>query len=87
MANIDMTFLKQLVKSPVDLDCVKSKGIAVYVISNEDGCKYQFEIDLSNVQDVGATATFMPHYDKGVILMRWIRRALETDSLIKLSSN
>lgn len=81
MESID---LKTLVKSPADLDCVKSGGIAVYIITTENEGKYQLEIDLSDTHDVGETATFMSHYEKSLILMRWIRRALENNTLIKI---
>jgi hypothetical protein len=40
------------------------------------------EIDLSDKHDVGETASFLPHYDKSLILMRWIRRAIENETLI-----
>ena len=58
--------LKELVKSPVDLDCMKSGGVAVYIITAPSG-RYQFEIDLSDTCD---SATFMTHYNKALILMR-----------------
>lgn len=76
--------LKTLVKSRADLDCVKSGGIAVYIITVDDGTKYTFEIDLSNKHDVGETATFMSHYDKSLILMRWIRRAIDNETIYKV---
>ena len=43
------------------------------------------EIDLSDKRDVGETATFLAHYDKAITLMRWIRKAIENDTLIKIS--
>ena len=45
----------------------------------------QFDIDLSDKHDVGETATFMAHYDKALILMRWIRRAIENEELYKVN--
>ena len=77
--------LKTIVKSPSKLDCIKSGGIAVYIATTEDGTQYQYEIDLSDKHDVGETATFLPHYDKAMILMRWIRRAIDNNTIIKLS--
>lgn len=77
--------LKTLVKGSAKLDCVKSGGIAVYHITVEDGTIYSFEIDLSDKHDVGETATFMTYYDKSLILMRWIRRAIEKEELYKIS--
>ena len=44
------------------------------------------EIDLSNKHDVGETAAFKP-VEKGLILMRWIRKANENETLIKISYN
>ena len=77
--------LKTIVKSPSKLDCIKSGGIAVYIATTEDGTQYQYEIDLSDKHDVGETATFMPYYEKSVILMRWIRRAIECEEMIQLN--
>ena len=77
--------LKTIVKSPARLDCVKAGGVAVYHITTEDRTVYQLDIDLSDKHDVGETATFMSSYDKSVILMRWIRRAIENDELYIIS--
>lgn len=44
----------------------------------------QIEIDLSDKHDVGETAAFKP-VEKGLILMRWIRKANENETLIKIS--
>ncbi len=76
--------LKTIVKGSANLDCMRSGGIAVYHITVEDGTKYLLEIDLSDKHDVGETATFMPHYDKALILMRWIRRAIDDETLYKM---
>lgn len=77
--------LKTIVKGTADLDCVKAGGICVYHIKVEDGTTYLLEIDLSDRHDVGDTANFMVHYDKAIILMRWIRRAIDHDELYPLS--
>jgi hypothetical protein len=77
--------LKTIVKGKADLEYIKSGGIAVYYITVEDGTIYSLDIDLSNKHDVGETATFMIHYDKALILMRWIRRALDNKELYKIS--
>ena len=77
--------LKTIVKGQADLNCVRSGGIAVYHITVEDGTVYSLDIDLSDRHDVGETATFMSHYDKSVILMRWIRRAIEKEELYPVS--
>ena len=77
--------LKTIVKGTANLDCVKSGGIAVYHITVEDGTVYLLEIDLSDRHDVGYDANFMAYYDKAIILMRWIRRAIENDTLYPLN--
>lgn len=59
-------------------------GITVYNITSTDNHVYQFEIDLSDKHDVGETASFLPHYDRAIILMRWIRRSIKEDTIIKL---
>lgn len=77
--------LKTIVKGRADLDCVKSGGIAVYHITVEDGTIYSLDIDLSDKHDVGESATFMVHYDKSVILMRWIRKAMDNGELFSIN--
>lgn len=74
--------LKSIVKGPANLKYVLGGGIAVYELTSDEGLKYQLEIDLSDKHDVGETASFLPHYDKSLILMRWIRRAIENETLI-----
>ncbi len=76
--------LKDIVKGSATLDCMLSGGIAVYNLVAESGKKYQLKIDLSDKHDVGETATFNVKYDKCVILMRWIRRAIDNGELIEL---
>ena len=79
-----METLKQIVKGSAKLDCIKSGGVAEYIITSENNKRYLVEIDLSNKIDCGESATFMPVYDKVIILMRWIRRAMEKEELIEL---
>lgn len=78
--------LKTIVKGQADLNCVKSGGVAVYNIIVNDGTVYSLDIDLSDKHDVGETATFLSHYDKAIILMRWIRRAMDKEELYVISS-
>ena len=75
--------IKPLVKGIAQLQYIMAVGIAVYHITSVDGNKYQIEIDLSNKKDVGETAIFKPT-EKGLLLMRWIRRANDNDTLIKI---
>ena len=75
--------IKPLIKGIAQLQYIMAGGIAVYHIIDVDGNKYQLEIDLSDKKDVGETAAFKPT-EKGLLFMRWIRRANENDTLIKV---
>ena len=75
--------IKPLVKGIAQIQSVQSGGIVVYKITATDESEYLLEIDLSNKADVGATATFNAT-EKSLILMRWIRKANENDTLIKI---
>jgi len=75
--------IKSIVKGIAQLQYIMSGGIAVYHITSVDDKKYQLEIDLSNKQDVGETAAFKP-IEKAILLMRWIRKANENDTLIEI---
>ena len=75
--------IKPLVKGIAQLQYVMSGGIAVYHIVSIDNKKYQLEIDLSDKKDVGETAAFKPT-EKAILLMRWIRKANENDTLIEI---
>ena len=75
--------LLPLVKGVAKLQYVMSGGIAVYHILSTDNRKFQLEINLSDKQDVGETAAFHPT-EKAILLMRWIRKANESDTLIEI---
>lgn len=75
--------IKPIVKGTANLQYVMSGGIAIYHINAVDGKKYQLEIDLSDKHDVGETAAFHPT-EKALLLMRWIRKANENDTLIEV---
>lgn len=80
--------LTDIVKGKAQLLQCK-KGVLTYCIRvdeppEEDGFirtyVYYFEIDTTNTTDVGEDACF--HRDeKGILLMRWIRRAIDTGSM------
>jgi len=56
-------------------------GVLYYnLYVNED--TYQFEINMNDKDDVGTT-TFFAEY-KGITLMRYIRKAIESETLVKL---
>lgn len=79
-----METLKDIVKGTARMDCVRSGGIAEYIITSCNGKRYMLEIDLSNRVDCGDNATFNVYYDKAIILMRWIRRAMDKGNLMEL---
>ena len=80
-----METLTQIVKGTAQLDCIRTGGIAEYIITSCNGKKYLVEIDLSDKVDCGESASFKPYYEKAIILMRWIRRAMEKGDLIELN--
>ena len=80
-----METLTQIVKGTAQLDCIRTGGVAEYVITSCNGKKYLVEIDLSDKVDCGESASFKPYYEKAIILMRWIRRAMEKGDLIDLN--
>lgn len=75
--------IKPLLKGTAELQGVMAGGVVIYKIMATDGHEYQLDIDVSNKQDVGETAIFNRN-EKPMFLMRWIRKANETDTLIKL---
>ena len=75
--------IKPLVKGIALLQSVLAGGIAVYKIVAIDGREFQLEIDASNKADVGESASFNAT-EKALLLMRWIRKANEDDTLIKI---
>ena len=75
--------IKPIVKGIATLQYIMSGGVAVYHINSVDDKKYQLEIDLSDKHDVGETAAFHPT-EKALLLMRWIRKANENDTLIEI---
>ena len=79
-----METLKQIVKGSAKLDCIKSGGVAEYIITSVNNHKYMVEIDLSDRVDCGESASFKPFYEKAIILMRWIRRAMDNGELMEL---
>lgn len=80
-----METLKEIIKGSAKLDCVRSGGIAEYIITSINGKRYLLEINLSDKVDCGDSATFKTEYEKAIILMRWIRRAMEKEELVDLN--
>jgi hypothetical protein len=75
--------IKPIVKGVAELQYIMGGGIAIYHITSIDGKKYQLEIDFSDKHDVGETAAFHPT-EKALLLMRWIRKANENETLIEI---
>jgi hypothetical protein len=79
-----METLKEIVKGSATLENIRSGGVAEYIITSVNNHKYMVEIDLSDKVDCGESASFKPFYEKAIILMRWIRRAMDNGELMEL---
>lgn len=79
--------LKPLIKGKADLIGILSGGIALYNITDIENNIWQIGIDLTDREDVGRDAMFLPTYTKAITLMRWIRRSNEKDQLIKIHTS
>lgn len=75
--------IKPLVKGTAEITGVCADMTVTYKIKAIDGHEYQLDIDLQDRKDVGNSATFISP-EKGLYLMRWIRRANKDGTLIKL---
>ena len=53
-----METLKELVKGTATMDCVRTGGIAEYIITSCNGKKYMLEINLADKVDCGESASF-----------------------------
>lgn len=58
-------------------------GVLYYQVNTESGNKYMFPVDMNDKDDVG-TSTF-PASIKAITLMRYIRKSLNDNSLIKMN--
>lgn len=77
-----MITLKEAVKGT---KCRFDHAIAgtLYYVLEVGTDKYQFPIDMNDKADVG-TAVFEAEY-RGITLMRYIRKAMENETFIKLN--
>lgn len=75
--------IKPLVKGTAEITGVCVDMTVTYKIKAIDGHEYQLDIDLQDRKDVGNSTTFISP-EKGLYLMRWIRRANKDGTLIKL---
>ena len=58
-------------------------GKMYYNVTNSDGVAlWEFPIDITDTVDIGG-ATLLPEY-KAITLMRYIRKAIASDSLVQL---
>lgn len=73
--------LKDLIKDNVARFSHASEGILFYNIGFE-GSTYQFSIDMNNSEDVGVGV--FNSEERAIFLMRWIRRAMESDTFVKI---
>lgn len=76
-----MITIKEAVKNTTAKFSYACAGVLYYVVEiGED--KYQFPVDMNNKEDVGATAFFSEY--KAITLMRYIRKAMESENFIKI---
>lgn len=75
--------LKKIVKGEAEIVGVKSGGIVSYLIRTKDGEEYGIDIDTTNKEDVGDACVFSAK-EKAIMLMRWIRRSIKDNTIIKL---
>ena len=78
-----MLTIKEAVKGTVSKFNYACAGVLYYIDYVGDS-QYQFSIDMNDKDDVGTT-TFINEY-KAITLMRYIRKAIAKDELIKLSN-
>lgn len=78
-----MIDIKIIVKGTIAKFSHAIAGVLYYTVITPDGT-YQFPIDMNDKDDVGTT-TFINEY-KAITLMRYIRKAIAKDELIKLSN-
>lgn len=76
-----MITIKEAVKDTIAKFSHACAGVLYYTIEVGNN-RYQFPIDMNNKADVGTT-TFVNEY-KGITLMRYIRKAMESDNFIKI---
>jgi len=76
-----MTDLKTIVKDTKSKFVFAIAGVLYYQVFTPDGT-YQFPIDMNNKDDVGTT-TFITEY-RSITLMRYIRKAMDSENLIKV---
>jgi hypothetical protein len=76
-----MITIKEAVKDTVAKFYYACAGVLYYTVEVGND-KYQFPIDMNDKEDVGTTA-FVAEY-KGITLMRYIRKAMNSENFIKI---
>jgi len=76
-----MISLKDIVKDNFANFSYACAGVLYYTVEVGEE-KYQFPIDMNNTEDVGTTA-FVANY-KAITLMRYIRKAIDSENFIKI---
>lgn len=70
--------LKEIVKNSAQLEfCTRGKLFYSVIVEN---VKYIFPVDVTNLEDVG-TAIFELSYTKSITLMRYLRKAIDSDEI------
>ena len=75
--------LKEIVKDGNQAYFTHACAGVLYYKVTINGSDYQFPVDMNDKEDVG-TATF-PNQIKAITLMRYIRKAFESEEFIKLN--
>ena len=78
-----MITIKEAVTNSTALFSHAIAGVLYYNLHVNDDV-YQFSVDMNNRDDVGTT-TFANEY-RGITLMRYIRKAIDSGNLVKISS-
>lgn len=58
-------------------------GVLYYQVETKSGNKYMFPVDMNDKEDIG-TSTF-PASIKCITLMRYVRKSMKENSLIKIN--
>jgi hypothetical protein len=82
MYNISDVINKETCNNKAVFNCYRSGKLYYNVIDNTGKALWEFPVDVTNTDDIG-NAVF-PREIKAITLMRYIRKAIESDSLVSL---
>ena len=77
--------LKEIVTLPAEAKFTHAIAVTLYYRITTDNIVVEFPIDMNDKDDVGTT-TFVASY-KPITLMRYIRKAIENGTLIKVDKS